>query len=64
MRAPEIKRKLLRIAGGGFPVYGDTGAGGAEASIPLGEKGSVLDQSRYPARVDYTPFENADPVDL
>ena len=31
----------------------NTGAGSAEASIPLGEKGSVLDQSRYPARVDY-----------
>ena len=34
-------------------ISGNTGAGGAEASIPLGEKGSVLDQSRYPARVDY-----------
>ena len=32
---------------------GYTGAGRAGASIPLGVNGSVLDQSRYPARVDY-----------
>ena len=31
----------------------NTGAGRAGASIPLGVNGSVLDQSRYPARVDY-----------
>ena len=36
-----------------MPAHGHTGAGRAGASIPLGVKGSVLDQSRYPARVDY-----------